>query len=57
MSDDVPPYSSTRLTAALGLSLSLMLAVLFASGAFFYLYVFNYDVPPELERITRKCLE
>ena len=41
-----PPYSSTRLTAHLGLILTLMLAVLFASGGFFYLYVFNLALPP-----------
>lgn len=42
----VPPYSSTRLTAQLGLLLSIMLALMFASGGFFYLFVFNYDLPP-----------
>ena len=46
MAHDVPPYSSTRLTAQLGLILTLMLAAMFASGAFFYLYTFNYDLPP-----------
>ena len=46
MARDVAPYSSTRLTAQLGLILSLMLAAMFASGAFFYLYTFNYDLPP-----------
>ncbi len=46
MSHEVPPYSSTRLTAQLGLILTLMLAGMFASGAFFYLYTFNYDLPP-----------
>ncbi|MEO8538650.1 MAG: molybdopterin-dependent oxidoreductase [bacterium] len=46
MAHEVPPYSSTRLTAALGLILSLMLALMFSSGAFFYLFVFNYNVPP-----------
>jgi DMSO/TMAO reductase YedYZ molybdopterin-dependent catalytic subunit len=46
MSHEVPPYSSTRLTAALGLVLAVMLAGMFASGSFFYLFVFNYDVPP-----------
>ncbi len=42
----MPPYSSTRLTAALGLILAVMLSVMFFSGGFFYLYVFNYDLPP-----------
>jgi DMSO/TMAO reductase YedYZ molybdopterin-dependent catalytic subunit len=42
----VPPFSSTRLTAHVGLALSVMLALLFASGGFFYLYTFNYDLPP-----------
>lgn len=46
MSREVPPYSSTRLTAQLGLILTVMLAGMFASGAFFYLYTFNYDLPP-----------
>ncbi|MEO9253961.1 MAG: molybdopterin-dependent oxidoreductase [Tepidiformaceae bacterium] len=46
MSANVPPYSSTRLTAQIGLILSVMLALLFVSGAFFFLYVFNYDAPP-----------
>lgn len=46
MSHEVPPYSSTRLTAQIGLVLSIMLALLFVSGAFFFLYVFNYDAPP-----------
>ena len=46
MAYEVPPYSSTRLTAQLGLILTVMLASMFASGAFFYLYTFNYDVPP-----------
>lgn len=46
MSHEVPPYSSTRLTAQLGLILTLMLALMFSSGAFFYLYTFNYDLPP-----------
>ncbi|MGD9935355.1 MAG: hypothetical protein AB7T37_16795, partial [Dehalococcoidia bacterium] len=46
MAREVPPYSSTRLTAQLGLILSLMLSAMFASGAFFYLYTFNYDLPP-----------
>lgn len=43
---NVPPYSSTRLTAHIGLVLSVMLALMFASGAFFYLFTFNYDLPP-----------
>jgi hypothetical protein len=43
---DVPPFTSTRLTAHLGLILSVMLALLFLSGAFFFLYTFNYDAPP-----------
>ncbi len=42
----VPPFSSTRLTAHLGLILSVMLALLFLSGAFFFLYTFNFDAPP-----------
>jgi DMSO/TMAO reductase YedYZ molybdopterin-dependent catalytic subunit len=46
MAREVPPYSSTRLTAQLGLLLTFMLAGMFASGAFFYLYTFNYDLPP-----------
>ena len=46
MSADVAPYSSTRLTAQIGLILSIMLALLFISGAFFFLYVFNYNAPP-----------
>lgn len=46
MPHEVPPYSSTRLTAHLGLVLTIMLASMFASGALFYLYVFNYDLPP-----------
>ncbi len=46
MRHEVPPYTSTRLTAYLGLVLTVMLAVMFASGAWFYLFVFNYDVPP-----------
>ena len=46
MAHEVPPYTSTRLTAHVGLVLSLMLAALFASGAFFFLFTFNYDVPP-----------
>lgn len=46
MAHDVPPYSSTRLTAQLGAILSVMLALMFASGGLFYLYVFNYDLPP-----------
>ena len=37
MSREVPPYSSTRFTAELGLILTFMLAGMFASGAFFYL--------------------
>ena len=43
---EVPPYSSTRLTAHLGLLLSLLLALLFVSGGAFYLYAFNFNVPP-----------
>ena len=43
---DVPPYSSTRLTAHLGLLLSLLLAIMFLSGGAFYLYTFNFNVPP-----------
>ncbi|MGE3075072.1 MAG: molybdopterin-dependent oxidoreductase [Dehalococcoidia bacterium] len=46
MSHEVPPYSSTRLTAQLGMLLTVMLALMFSSGAFFYLYAFNYDLPP-----------
>lgn len=46
MASEVPPYSSTRLTAQLGLILTVMLALMFASGGLFYLYVFNYDLPP-----------
>lgn len=46
MTHEVPPYSSTRLTAQLGLLLSVMLAAMFLSGGLFYLYVFNYDLPP-----------
>ena len=46
MSGNVPPYSSTRLTAHIGLVLTVMLALMFASGAFFFLYVFNFNVPP-----------
>ena len=46
MSREVPPYSSTRFTAELGLILTFMLAGMFASGAFFYLYTFNFDLPP-----------
>ncbi|MFN0147282.1 MAG: molybdopterin-dependent oxidoreductase [Dehalococcoidia bacterium] len=46
MRHEVPPYSSTRLTAQLGLILTVMLAAMFASGAFFFLYTFNYDLPP-----------
>ena len=46
MSHEVPPYTSTRLTAQVGLILTLMLAAMFASGAFFYLYTFNYNLPP-----------
>ncbi|MEI7926023.1 MAG: hypothetical protein WCI61_07560, partial [Chloroflexota bacterium] len=46
MTHEVPPYSSTRLTAHLGLLLSVMLALLFGSGAFFFLFTFNYNVPP-----------
>jgi DMSO/TMAO reductase YedYZ molybdopterin-dependent catalytic subunit len=42
----VPPFTSTRLTAQLGLILSVMLALLFLSGAMFFLYTFNYDAPP-----------
>lgn len=45
MTHAVPPYSSTRLTAQLGLILTLMLALMFMSGGFFYLYVFNYGLP------------
>ncbi|MGE3855544.1 MAG: molybdopterin-dependent oxidoreductase [Dehalococcoidia bacterium] len=45
-SHEVPPYSSTRLTAHLGLVLAVMLAVMFASGAFFFLYTFNFNAPP-----------
>jgi hypothetical protein len=40
------PYWSTRLTAQIGLILSVMLALRFVSGAFFFLYIFNYDAPP-----------
>lgn len=43
---EVPPYSSTRLTAHLGLVLTVMLALMFGSGAFFFLFTFNYNVPP-----------
>jgi len=43
---EVPPYSSTRLTAHLGLVLAVMLALMFGSGAFFFLYTFNFNVPP-----------
>jgi hypothetical protein len=46
MAHDVPPYTSTRLSAALGLVLAAMLGLLFASGALFYLFVFDYDLPP-----------
>jgi len=46
VSHEVPPYSSTRLTAQIGLILTVMLALLFVSGAFFFLYVFNFDAPP-----------
>lgn len=46
MSREIPPYSSTRLTAQLGVILAAMLGWMFASGAFFYLYTFNYDLPP-----------
>ncbi len=46
MSHEVPPFTSTRLTAQLGLILTVMLAAMFASGAFFYLYTFNYNLPP-----------
>ncbi len=45
MSHAVPPYSSTRLTAQLGMVLSIMLALMFLSGGMFYLYVFNYNLP------------
>ncbi len=46
MAHEVPPYTSTRLTAHIGLVLSAMLAALFASGGFFFLFTFNYDLPP-----------
>ncbi|MFN8584898.1 MAG: molybdopterin-dependent oxidoreductase [Dehalococcoidia bacterium] len=46
MSHEVPPYTSTRLTAQLGAILTVMLALLFASGALFFLFIFNYDLPP-----------
>ncbi|MGE0135460.1 MAG: molybdopterin-dependent oxidoreductase [Dehalococcoidia bacterium] len=46
MSHAVPPYTSTRLTAQLGLVLAVMLALMFASGALFFLFVFNYNLPP-----------
>ena len=46
MPASVPPYSSTRLTAQLGTALLVMLALLFASGGFFFLYTFNYNLPP-----------
>ena len=46
MMHEVPPYSSTRLTAHLGLLLTVMLAVMFASGGLFFLYTFNFDAPP-----------
>jgi len=46
MTHEVPPHSSTRLTAHIGLVLTLMLAAMFASGGFFFLFTFNYDLPP-----------
>ena len=46
MGHEVPPYTSTRLTAHIGLVLGLMLAAMFASGGFFFLFTFNYDLPP-----------
>lgn len=46
MSASIPPYSSTRLTAQIGVILSVMLGLLFLSGASFFLFVFNYNVPP-----------
>lgn len=46
MSHEVPPYTSTRLTAQLGLALTPMLVALFASGALFFLFIFNFDLPP-----------
>ncbi len=45
MTHAVPPYTSTRLTAHLGLILTVMLGLMFLSGGFFYLYVFNYGLP------------
>jgi hypothetical protein len=46
MHHPIPPFTSTRLTAHLGLVLAVMLALMFASGATFFLYVFNFDAPP-----------
>ena len=46
MATSVPPYSSTRLTAQVGLVLSVMLTLLFLSGGFFFFYTFNFNLPP-----------
>jgi hypothetical protein len=39
-------HASTIVTMQLGLSLALLLGLMFFSGGLFYLYTFNYDVGP-----------